>query len=297
MREDLRALLDAHHGVVATAQLATLRHHHVDRAVSGGHLVRVFPGVWTEPGLLLDPGVRRLAALRYAGKSAALSHTTGLEAWGLPVPPQDRLHVTASRRRQLRSAEGLTVHRAVGFDAWPLAVRHGLPVLTLERCLVQSWPMLGPQERRAAVIAAVQERRTVPHRIRPLVPRTLPGRPQLVDLLDMLAAGCRSEFEIWGCLHVFTHPSLPAAVRQHPVRLRGRTVYLDVAYWAEMVGVELDGAAFHRDRELDLRRDAALAALGWVTVRLSWCRCHEEPEAVRRELRDLLAVRRAQLAA
>jgi hypothetical protein len=73
----------------------------------------------------------------------------------------------------------------------------------------------------------------------------------------------RSELELWGHNEAFDHPSLPAAVLQHAVHTVAGTFILDRAYLEEMVGVELDGAAWHGSappRERDVRRDAALAA-------------------------------------
>ena len=75
-------------------------------------------------------------------------------------------------------------------------------------------------------------------------------------------------------------------------------IYLDRLYDGAMVNVELDGAAYHGEpgqRERDLRRDAALAALGFVTVRFSHLRLHADPDGVRAQLVEVLAVRRRQL--
>src|SRR5437899_866975 len=92
----------------------------------------------------------------------------------------------------------------------------------------------------------------------------------LEQLLDLLGSGCQSEMEIWGFLHVFNHPSLPPATRQHRVALPSRVVYLDMAYLDEQVAVELDGSRSHvAHREWDVRRDAELATLGWLTVRVA----------------------------
>jgi very-short-patch-repair endonuclease len=44
--------------------------------------------------------------------------------------------------------------------------------------------------------------------------------------------------------------------------------------------VEFDSAAFHAERDdwqRDLRRDAALAAAGWVVLRFSWIDVTERP--------------------
>ena len=83
-----------------------------------------------------------------------------------------------------------------------------------------------------------------------------------------------------------------AAPTPAPIRLGGRTIYLDV--YAEVAGIdfELDGAAYHGDpvqRERDLRRDAALFAQHRITtVRYSHRRLTTEPETVRREVRAML---------
>ena len=56
--------------------------------------------------------------------------------------------------------------------------------------------------------------------------------------------------------------------------------------------VELDGYATHGRRrafEDDRRRDRALAAAGYTVVRITWRQLRDEPEAVARDLRRLLA--------
>jgi hypothetical protein len=130
----------------------------------------------------------------------------------------------------------------------------------------------------------------------------MPGArgPGIVDpLLDLIAGGCESELEIWGVTHVLPGtPQLPAPVQQYRIRLDdGRWVRLDAAYPEARVAVELDGAAFHGSRaarERDLRRDTALAALGWVVLRFSYARLVSDPEGCRREIE---AVVRRRLAA
>ena len=110
-----------------------------------------------------------------------------------------------------------------------------------------------------------------------------------MELLDLVAGGCESELEIWGVRRVLPGPpEVPACVQQHPVRLHdGRWVRLDAAYVETRVAVELDGAAFHGSRvarERDLRRDSALAALGWVVLRFSYERLSQDPEGCRAEI-------------
>lgn len=300
VRRDILELLDRYGGVVTRADLvAVLPVHVVDHAVASGALVRVFPRTYTTPDRAGDPEIQRRAALRYAGGGAALSHLSGLAAWGIPVPESNAVHISADRTCRLRHAVGLVVHHHHGFTCSPPAVlsRDGFSVARLEGYLVDSWPLLSPLDRRAPVIGAVQSRRTTAARVRPELARApkLPGRPELAGLLDLLERGCHSELEIWGHRQVFDSRLLPPARHQRPVALGARTVYLDVAYEAEMVAVELDGSAYHGDRDRDSRRDIALAALGWLTLRFSHRRLHSEAEAVRRELRATLETRRQQL--
>ncbi|HYN94688.1 MAG TPA: DUF559 domain-containing protein, partial [Pilimelia sp.] len=122
----------------------------------------------------------------------------------------------------------------------------------------------------------------------------LPGRAELRALLDRLVAGCRSELESWGHDHVFTGPGMPAFRRQVPVRVAGRSAYLDVYAEAERVDFELDGAASHGSpgqREADLRRDALLATLGILVVRFTHHRLLHDTAAVRQEILAILAAR------
>jgi very-short-patch-repair endonuclease len=118
-------------------------------------------------------------------------------------------------------------------------------------------------------------------------------------LFRLLSLGIHSELEAWGHEHVFNDSRLPPSRAQVPVRLpSGRTIYLDRLYDEELVNVELDGAAYHglpRQRERDLRRDSALASLGFVTVRFSHPRLHADHEQAVDELLATLAMRRCQL--
>jgi very-short-patch-repair endonuclease len=82
-------------------------------------------------------------------------------------------------------------------------------------------------------------------------------------------------------------PGVPACRRQHDVRLDRGRAFLDAAWPEAMLAVELDGAAFHGSaeaRERDLRRDAALAALGWLVLRFSYQRLTRDPAGCRREI-------------
>ncbi|MGC5019233.1 DUF559 domain-containing protein [Micromonospora sp. DT47] len=249
----------------------------------------------------LAPATRRRAALAYADGRAALSSLTALELWGLRRQPDDEpVHLDAPRGSGVHPRPHLAVHHRNGLvmDPPEVAIRSGVPLVRLERALVDAWPLLPPAERAAPVIRAVNDRLTTPERITTLLetaPR-LTGRAELRTLLARLDAGCRSPLEIWGHDHVFTGPGMPPFGRQAKVVVGARTMYLDVYAERERVDIELDGATTHgdpRQREIDLRRDALLATVGILVVRFAHRRLVHEVDAVRREVLAILASRRA----
>ena len=259
-----------------------------------------FPGVIVSVPVIADTAVRRRAALLGVDVPAALSHTSALAVWSLLDEYREPagIHVMTALHHRIR-IRGILAHRRVGFAVEPgqVAIRDDVPVTTLEQTLADAWTVLPPQQRRRSIITAINRWMTTPGRIREVVlgmPH-MRGRASLLCLLGQLDEGCRSELEIWGFLHVFTGPGMPRFQRQVPVKLAGRTAYLDVFAEAERVNFELDGMSWHLpelNREQDLRRDAALAAMGILVVRFSHDRLHNSPEEVRREALDILSKRR-----
>jgi hypothetical protein len=110
------------------------------------------------------------------------------------------------------------------------------------------------------------------------VPR-LPGRAALLELIDDVRAGVRSYLEGLG-FRAFTAAGLPPPQLQYEIPLGYRSLHVDAAWPEVKLAVEFDGAAFHSgkdDWQRDLRRDAALAAAGWVVLRFSWTDVTERP--------------------
>jgi len=300
MNDMLGELVGRGGGVAARdAVLGTVARHIVDHAVRSGHLVRLFPRTYVDPDRLDEPWLRARAALAYAGPGAALSHLTALGIWDLPGGDRDGpVHVVVPMYRRPRATGGIVVHRRRGFVAEPPEVltRSGLRICRIERCLVDAWGMLPRDGRRAAVIDAVGARRTTPERVREALDANMnvPGRAELTRLINLLAQGCRSELELFGYERVFVGPGLPAMERNVPVRLGDRAIYLDVYCPAARVNFELDGAKWHaspRDRERDLRRDAALAALGIMVVRFTHDQLVHSSDQVRAQIRAILRAR------
>jgi hypothetical protein len=270
----------------------------VSRWLADGDIVLVHPGVVALPHRAADWHVRASAAVLWTG--GPLSHLSALVAAGLVTAPDGPVHVTVPLDRCPRDDSSVIAHRS-----WRrlVTIRCGrLEVVEPTRSLVDAWswahaprrnPLAGRETAvtRRALIEGVRA-----HGIRAAVVRAEsdrrprhPGRARLVELLDLVAGGCQSELEIWGVRQVLPGPpQVPAYVQQYPVRLPdGRCIHLDAAYVEARVAVELDGAAFHGSREArerDLRRDSALAALGWVVLRFSYERLTRDPAGCRAEI-------------
>jgi hypothetical protein len=278
----------------------------VARWTASGDLLHVHPGVVMLRGAAEDPLARARAATLWA--KGPLSHGSALGLWNVTPPSAGLVHVTVPADRCPRTTTGVTVHRTTVHV--PTTRIQGIPVTGLGRSLVDTWdwshrskkgrPHGGEAVARQAVIECVRNRLlgVAALRTESTGRGVFAGKAALSALLDLVEGGCESELEIWGVTQVLPGPPrIPAPVQQYAVRLgSGRWVRLDAAYPDALVAVELDGAAFHGSREArerDLRRDTALAALGWVVLRFSYARLTTDPEGCRREIE---AVVRARLA-
>jgi hypothetical protein len=269
----------------------------VSRWLRAGDLVLALPGVVALPDRAQEWDVRARAAALWA--RGPLSHLSALAAAGLTAPPPGPVHVTVPAERYPRGCPGVVVHRTT-LPMGPIEGR--VPArLPPARSLVDAWgwahaPRRNPRaelERplvRRLVIEGVRRREVSAPCLREESSRqlVLAGRVSLVQLLDLVEGGCQSELEVFGVTHVLRISGIPAPVQQHRVVLpTGRHVDLDAAYVQARVAVELDGAAFHgssEDRERDTRRDAALAALGWVVLRFSYRRLTQDPGGCRADI-------------
>lgn len=257
---------------------------------AAGKLVRLERGLYAAQASADDWRIRVEAAVR--SRRGAASHGTALALWGLVPPPAGPVHVTVSPGQSGRSVAGVVVHRTKElFDA----VRRvdGLPVTCVERAIVDSWGRPGALGRpavRAAAIDAVRRSMCSPRDLTWELGRRpqLPARAAFAELVRLLAEGCRSELEIWGCLHILRGPGMPEFLQQRPVEVRGERFLLDAACEDSMLAVEMDGGAWHgsrQQRERDIRRDALVASIGWQTLRFSFARMTNAADACKRDIR------------
>jgi very-short-patch-repair endonuclease len=277
-----------------TQLVEVLGRHRFDNAVKGGRVIAVFPRVYALPWDVDELETRQRGALLSVGGQVALSHLTAIGRRDLPVPLDTPLHVTAYQPRHPRGVpDELVVHRTL--RPFQAEVRDDLASVRLETALTTSWPLLTGPAQRAPLVEAKRRRLVTAGRLRSAAEAAWWVRDSrgLRDLVTLILAGCESELELWGYTGVFDVPGLRDATRQRWVAVGDRRYRLDMAYDEQRLDVELDGRAFHASTEQwerDIKRDLALATIGWQTIRLSHARLHADVAGCRR---DVLAVRAA----
>jgi very-short-patch-repair endonuclease len=265
--------------------------------LGAGRLRRLQQGIYALPSAAGEWRVRVEAAVRSC--AGVVSHRTALALWGLLPPVEGPVHVSVDVRRSGRGSSGVLLHRTRDL---PNSIRRvdGLPVSCVERAVVDTWGRPAGTSRadlRTAAITAVRQRLCTAQDLARKIDRRpcLAGRAALLELVRLLAEGCQSELEIWGCLNVLRGAGMPTFVLQRPVEVRGERFVLDAACEEVMLAVEMDGAAHHgsrQQRERDIRRDALLATVGWQTLRFGFRRTTSSADACRRDILAAYEVRR-----
>lgn len=298
MRSELDQVLARHNGVASRSVLvARVGRAAFDHEVRRGELTAVFPRVYTRPWLVDDDRIQQIAAIRSCGTQSLLSHSTALTRFGLATTiPGQLIHVISNAPRHPRGVPNrLAVHRTR--SALVASIATGLPTVGLAEALVQSWPLLSETEQRAPMIKASRQRLVSTAEVSATLDAypKLAGRAKLVQLLRLLDAGCESELELWGYRAVFNRAEFGHGRWQLPISTRHGRFRVDLGFEAEKLAVELDGRAHHAapgQWERDIRRDLALATVGWQTVRLSHARLTRDVPGCRRDIAAVLGSRR-----
>lgn len=269
----------------------------LDNEARAGRLTRVFPSVYCRPWDADLAAVREHAAVLSIGMPAALSHPSALRRWGLLASEPPEIHVTVPiSRHPYRTSPGIVIHRTRRF---PPVVRHsGVVTVSAAAAVVSAWPMFSGSDQRAPALSAYRQRLATPAELRDALTfaPNLRRRRSLEMLIELVAAGCESELELWGYLNVFDVPGLRHAERQRWLHVGGRRFRADMLYDAERLIVELDGRSYHSSPdqwERDCARDLALAKVGWQTIRLSHRRLTTDVAGCRRDVLAVLGERRS----
>lgn len=253
-------------------------------AVQNGTLVRVARGVYVAAEYQDSFAARAHAALRWAGPHGALTGEGALFVWGIVEEPPAQIQVALTRGTGRSAPAWLSVVFAT--TSFTCVDWMSMQVACPEPALIYAFGRLPPSTRESLVFAAAHRGLiSIPTMLDVLdhTPRVR-ARKELERLVQGIAAGNESHLELVGSERVFTTPELKSLLRQHTMRVDGKTYRADYYDPATRTAIELDGAAYHGDlavRTRDIARDATLAAHGTLTIRFGyrdvvdrplWCR-------------------------
>jgi very-short-patch-repair endonuclease len=256
-------------GVVTRDQLAGLGlgANGIAQWVRAGRLIRLHVGVYALGHDRLRREGNWLAAVIACGPGAALSHRDGAALWELRRCNSALIDVTVPSQNG-RRRPGIRIHRSGRLRPEDVTVRHGIPVTTVARTLLDLADVLDGQALRRAVTEAEYTQRFDLDSLIAVVQNN-PGR-----------RGAKLMRAVEGRLHRTRSPLEDRFLRlleRHGVEEPESAVWIEgyeVDFVWPRVGlvVELDGVAAHGTRAAvarDRKRDRVLWRAGFRTMRLT----------------------------
>jgi very-short-patch-repair endonuclease len=302
---EIRALAADQHDVVSRSQLIALEmsQSQIDNWITGGWLDQVHRSVYKMGGADLTFARRAKAAELAAGPGAVISHRAACVLWRIDTPglrwgaePAMELTVPSRRHPKLR---GVILHRSLDLVPEQCGVVEGIGVTNPLRLLVDLGAVTSDFHVERA-LDQLNERGLVTIREVAALNDELRGRGRrgcgvLAQVLERRGLGAddthsRLESVFAGICrdHV-----LPPPEYQYPIRL-DKQRYIDFAYPALKIAIEVDGYEFHSSRDAfqdDRARSNLLMARGWAMLRFTWEDCIHRPAWVADTVRATRQVR------
>ncbi len=302
------ARLDATVGATAAAQHGLITD---DQAVAAGLsrkmiCARVRSGLW----IVVHLGVYRMApaprtweqhamaACLWAGPDAVVSHRSAAHLWRLDgFGPPGRIEVTVPRPNR-RWGAPVTVHQTKAWDLIGRTTRFGVPVTGIARTILDV--CAGSMRDVVPPLRALDESRrrglvTWPELWETLVRHACRGRNGIRMFRRILATRHRrtppgGEFARLFLL-LLEEAGLPEPECEHPIVADGHKYFVDLAFVAVKVAIELDGRGHDSEKSLeeDPARENRIKLEGWLVLRYTWKRFINEPLAIVAEIRAALA--------
>lgn len=233
-------------------------------------------------------------AVLHAGPGSVVSHTSAAALLGLPSVPDRGPRLLVPNGRHLRS-ELFRAHQTRDLTPREIVTVGGLPVTSMPRTLIDLAPEVSTPRLEGWLDHATSERAMHPMELADLLDDLHgPGKAGLAPLVALVGDRLPGPGVEQGRLEraltaVVRRAGIGAGIAQHPHpgRFVGRGL-VDRAYPQARLILEADGRRWHERRQanvVDLRRDRAAAAEGWLTVRF----VHEDlvraPEPTAEEIR------------
>ena len=285
LQEEVRAIV-GREGLVVRAEHPELRGA-TERLLRSGELVPVLPGIYTAPLRAGDRVVRLLAVAR--DPDAVFVERTAAQLTFWPKLSGDEICCAARRgmkhragfRFDRRHVPSELVHERRG-------LRMTVPALTaLDLCTDVGGDAIDRALRtRTATLAGL-------HRAFELTGNRRGNRDRRALLLD-------SRDEPWSEAERLAHRLLRGAGitgwrANRKVVIEGNIYYLDVAFPALKLAVEIDGRLHETDEDLfesDRWRQNALVLEGWMVLRFTWAMLVDHPDVVLRDIKRAMRISR-----
>jgi very-short-patch-repair endonuclease len=218
-----------------------------------------------------------LAAVLATDPRAVASHDTAAQLWDLPDLGARSLEVTTDRPSWVRQP-GVQSHRTTTFLREEQTVRHGIPVTTVARTIVDVSARYSVAQLGEAVDHATRKGKLRLDSLRRCVAELAPAPGRLLHRVHSVLAKRlpgyepgESDLEM-RVLRAIVGAGLREPTQQHRVTLAGRRCRIDLAYPEISVAMEVDGWEHHRSRtafDRDRARENDFVAAGWRVLRFT----------------------------
>jgi very-short-patch-repair endonuclease len=232
------------------------------------------------------------AHLSIAG-DMAFAGATAAVIWELPCcEDRGRLHVAVPRTRNVRSNEFVRIQRLSG-ELEGVRIRSGFPVLPLERVVVGVASELAFTDLVELVQTLLSDRKTTSARLLAETGRGVRASATVRAAVAVAGDGYGSRWERRLAKLLTSGGHRPQA-QHRVVSVSGAVAYLDLAFPAVKLAIEIDGyvahnkpAQFRRDRT---RQNTLVAELGWTVLRYTPYDIATRPDAIVAEIQQTVLI-------
>jgi hypothetical protein len=293
------ALAARQHGAISVEQCEALclTRGMRSRRVANGSLVTCGPGVLRVAGAPVTFETMVVAAVLSAGPGAAGSHRTAAALLRFDGFRPGVIEISVPRGRWYRPP-GIVVHQSSDLDRCSIRRVNGIPVTDASRTILDLARRTSDQRLFAAMESARRDGLgSWASFVATLGDHARQGRPGIQRMRRVIAAHI-DEAEVTDSMlealviALLAEHGIPAPILHHRVvgNDGGFVAELDLAWPADLVGVELDGEV-HREREVfhnDRPRQNELELLGWTVLRFTWRNFVDDPDRLVGQVRAAL---------